>query len=48
MQNRSNLEAHVLEVGTRAEDDTTYYSDIDMVAPAGHVPNGFFYSDRLS
>ena len=31
LQNRSNLEAQVLEVGTRAEDDTTYCSDMDLV-----------------
>ena len=38
LQNRSSAQAQVLEVGTRAEDDTCYYSDIDMVAPAGHAP----------
>ena len=45
LQNRSNLEAQVLEVGTRAEDDTTYYSDIDMVAPATHVPAIYTHRD---
>jgi len=28
----------VLEIGTRAADDAGYYSDIDMVAPAGGQP----------
>ena len=45
LQNRSNLEAQVLEVGTRAEDDTCYYSDIDMVAPAGHMPAIYTHRD---
>ena len=45
LQNRSNLEAQVLEVGTRAEDDTCYYSDIDMVAPAGHMPPIYTHRD---
>jgi uncharacterized cupin superfamily protein len=45
LQNRSNLEAQVLEVGTRAEDDTSYYSDIDMVAPAGHIPAIYTHRD---
>lgn len=38
LQNRSTREAIVLEVGTRAENDTGYYSDIDMLAPAGGKP----------
>jgi uncharacterized cupin superfamily protein len=45
LQNRSNREAQVLEVGTRAPDDTTYYSDIDMVAPAGHEPAIYTHRD---
>jgi len=28
----------LLEVGTRFEDNTSYYADIDMVAMAGHKP----------
>jgi uncharacterized cupin superfamily protein len=31
LQNRSNADAEILEVGTRAANDVTYYSDIDMV-----------------
>jgi uncharacterized cupin superfamily protein len=38
LQNRSEREALVLEVGTRVPGDTAYYSDIDMVAPAGGKP----------
>jgi uncharacterized cupin superfamily protein len=45
LQNRSNLEAQVLEVGTRAEDDTVYYPDIDMIAPAGHTPPIYTHRD---
>jgi uncharacterized cupin superfamily protein len=45
LQNRSNSEVQVLEVGTRAEHDTTYYSDIDMVAPAGHMPAIYTHRD---
>jgi uncharacterized cupin superfamily protein len=48
LQNRSNLEAQVLEVGIRAEDDTSYYSDIDMVAPAGHMPPIYTHRDGSS
>lgn len=38
LQNRSDLDAEVLEIGTRVAGDTAYYSDIDMVAPAGGKP----------
>lgn len=38
LQNRSDREAEVLEVGTRVPGDSAYYSDIDMVAPAGGKP----------
>jgi uncharacterized cupin superfamily protein len=33
LQNRSNSDACILEIGTRAATDVVYYSDIDMVAP---------------
>ena len=39
LQNRSRGEATVLEIGTRLDDDMAYYSDIDMVAPAGGKPS---------
>ena len=45
LQNRSSAEAQVLEVGTRAEDDTCYYSDIDVVAPAGNMPAIYTHRD---
>jgi uncharacterized cupin superfamily protein len=38
LQNRSDREAQVLEIGTRVAGDMAYYSDIDMVAPAGRKP----------
>ena len=38
LQNRSRIDARILEIGTRVADDTVYYSDIDMVCPAGGKP----------
>ncbi|MBR0646170.1 cupin domain-containing protein [Plastoroseomonas hellenica] len=38
LQNRSDRDALVLEVGTRLPDDGAHYSDIDMVAPPGGKP----------
>jgi uncharacterized cupin superfamily protein len=38
LQNRSAGEALVLEIGSRVADDSAYYSDIDMMAPAGGKP----------
>ncbi len=38
LQNRSNADARILEVGTRAANDAASYSDIDMIAPAGGNP----------
>lgn len=38
LQNRSNAEAVVLEVGTRLEEDGAFYPDIDLVATAGGKP----------
>jgi uncharacterized cupin superfamily protein len=35
LQNRSAEDALILEMGTRVADDTAFYSDIDMVCPAG-------------
>jgi uncharacterized cupin superfamily protein len=45
LQNRSNREARVLEVGSRVADDTGYYSDIDMVAPADGEPAIYTHRD---
>jgi uncharacterized cupin superfamily protein len=33
LQNRSDGDACILEIGTRSASDVAYYSDIDMVAP---------------
>jgi uncharacterized cupin superfamily protein len=38
LQNRSKVEARVLEVGARVAENAAYYPDIDMVAPAGGKP----------
>lgn len=38
LQNRSDRDALVLEVGTRLPDDGAHYSDIDMLAPPGGKP----------
>jgi uncharacterized cupin superfamily protein len=38
LQNRSQSDAQVLEIGTRISGDSANYSDIDMVAPAGGKP----------
>jgi len=45
LQNRSGGDATVLEIGTRLEDDMAYYSDIDMVAPAGGKPAVYTHRD---
>jgi uncharacterized cupin superfamily protein len=38
LQNRSTHEVLALEIGSRVARDAGYYSDIDMVAPAGGQP----------
>jgi uncharacterized cupin superfamily protein len=38
LQNRSDVDAQVLEIGTRVADDSAYYSEIDMMAPPGAKP----------
>jgi uncharacterized cupin superfamily protein len=45
LQNRSDGDARVLEIGTRVPGDTAYYSDIDMVAPAGGEPAVYTHRD---
>ena len=45
LQNRSDREARVLEIGTRVPGDTAYYSDIDMVAPADGKPAVYIHRD---
>ena len=44
-QNRSDHDAQILEIGTRVPEDTAYYSDIDMVAPAGGKPAAYTHRD---
>jgi len=38
LQNRSDADAQVLEIGSRVSDNVTYYSEIDMISPAGGKP----------
>ena len=45
LQNRSDCEVRVLEIGTRVPGDTAYYSDIDMVAPADGKPAVYIHRD---
>lgn len=45
LQNRSNAEATVLEVGSRLGDDAAYYPGIDLVAPAGGKPAIYTHVD---
>jgi uncharacterized cupin superfamily protein len=45
LQNRSKSDAQVLEIGTRVSGDSAYYSDIDMVAPAGGRPAAYTRRD---
>jgi uncharacterized cupin superfamily protein len=46
LQNRSGVDALVLEVGTRAPtQDVTTYPGIDLIAPAGSVPATYTHRD---
>ena len=45
LQNRSDSDAMVLEIGTRLEADTGTYSEIDMLAPAGGNPAIYTHRD---
>jgi uncharacterized cupin superfamily protein len=45
LQNRSDRDAQVLEIGTRVPGNAAYYSDIDMVAPAGGKPAIYTHRD---
>jgi uncharacterized cupin superfamily protein len=38
LQNRSQTDARILEIGTRIPNDAAYYPDIDMIAPSGGKP----------
>ena len=45
LQNRSDRDACILEIGTRVAGDAGYYSDIDMVAPAEGRPAAYTRRD---
>lgn len=45
LQNRSDADAQVLEIGTRVTGSVAYYSEIDMVAPAGGKPVAYTHRD---
>ena len=45
LQNRSDRDAQILEIGTRVPGDSAYYSDIDMVAPPGGKPAIYTHRD---
>ncbi|HEY3910836.1 MAG TPA: cupin domain-containing protein [Stellaceae bacterium] len=45
LQNRSTADAQIIEIGTRADGDSAYYSDVDMMAPAGGVPAIYTHRD---
>jgi uncharacterized cupin superfamily protein len=45
LRNRSTADALVLEIGTRTADNAAYYSDIDMVCPAGGKPALYTHRD---
>ena len=45
LQNRSNADVTLLEIGTRLADDGAWYSDIDMQAPAGGQPAQYCHRD---
>ncbi len=45
LQNRSDGDAQVLEIGTRVAGDAAYYPDIDMMAPAGGKPAVYTHRD---
>ena len=45
LQNRSEADALVLEIGTRLPGDTAHYSDVDMISPAGGKPSTYTRRD---
>lgn len=45
LQNRSDADALVLEIGTRVPDNAAHYSDIDMLAPPGDMPVAYTRRD---
>jgi len=45
LQNRSDSDVSVLEVGSRVAGNAAYYPDIDMVAPPGGKPAAYTHRD---
>jgi len=45
LQNRSDRDAQVLEIGTRDRGDAAFYPGIDLMAPAGGKPALFAHRD---
>jgi len=45
LQNRTDGDALVLEIGTRIPGDATHYSDVDMYAPPGGKPAAYTRRD---
>jgi uncharacterized cupin superfamily protein len=45
LQNRSNTEVRVLEIGTRVSNDAGYYTEVDMFAPPGGKPTAYTHRD---
>jgi uncharacterized cupin superfamily protein len=45
LQNRSQTDARVLEIGTRTANDAAYYADIDMIAPPAGRPARYIRRD---
>jgi uncharacterized cupin superfamily protein len=45
LQNRSEREALVLEIGSRVSGDAAFYPDIDLVAPANATPAIYTHGD---
>jgi uncharacterized cupin superfamily protein len=47
LQNRSDRDVEVLEIGARVVGDVGYYSDIDMMAPAGGSPATYTHRNGM-
>ena len=45
LQNRSDADAFVLEIGTRIPEDAAHYTDVDMFAPPGGKPSEYTHRD---
>jgi uncharacterized cupin superfamily protein len=45
LQNRSDSDVYLLEIGTRVAEDVGHYADIDVMAPAGGEPAMYTHRD---